>query len=77
MIPSEARRLIGRTIVAIDLGGSWETDEHGGQRQHMHMHPSITLDDGTELRFYVEEHPTGDGALYGVHIIKKARRAKP
>lgn len=74
MKPSEAKKLIGKKIAAIDLGGCWEEDEHGGQRCFMHMHPTITLDDGTKLYFHVEEHPSGDGHSYGVEICWARKR---
>lgn len=68
MTPKQAQALVGRTIVAIDPGGSWEADEHGRNRQYMH-YPSITLDNGVVLRFHAEEHPSGDGQAYGVDIV--------
>jgi hypothetical protein len=76
MTPKEAEKLIGRRIVAVDLGRSWETDLHGGGRVLMHMHPSIALDDGSVLRFLVEEHPSG--TEYGVDflVVKPRRVAK-
>lgn len=64
MKKSEAKRLIGRTIAAIDLDASWEGE--GRNRVLMHA-PTITLDDGTTLRFVVEEHP--EGGEYGVDIV--------
>lgn len=59
----EAKRLVGRTIVAVDLQATWEGD--GPNRVRMHK-PRITLDDGSVLTFLVEEHP--DGAAYGVDL---------
>lgn len=72
MTPKEARGLVGRRIVAVDAGGSWETDEYGGCRTHMH-YPKITLDDGTVLRFRSEEHPCGAGE-HGTYIVIKPPR---
>jgi hypothetical protein len=60
---------VGRTIVKVDMQGRWETDTYGGCREYMHD-PAITLDDGSVLRFHVEEHPTGDGGAYGVDILR-------
>lgn len=66
MNAKQAKRLVGRKIVAVDLGGRWEGD--GGCRVWMHD-PTITLDDGSRLRFVVEEHPIG--ADYGVSIVRR------
>lgn len=68
MMPHDAKRLIGRKIVAVDLQGTWETDLYGGGRRYMHD-PRITLDDGSVLRFVVEEHPAG--SPYGVDIVRE------
>ena len=66
MSPREAKRLVGRTIVAVELNGSWK----GERRLRSYMHaPVITLDDGTFLRFTVEEHP--EGGEYGVNIVRE------
>lgn len=76
MTPKEAKRLVGRTIAAVDLGGSWETDIHGGSRVYMHF-PTVTLDDGTVLSFIAEEHPSGD-STYGIEICaRRPRRETP
>lgn len=50
------------------MNASWETDLHGGCGCTMH-YPVIYLDDGTELRFRMEEHPSGDGHSHGIDII--------
>lgn len=71
MMPFEAKRLIGRKIVKVDMGGHWDADLYGGSRRYMHD-PTIALDDGTELRFVVEESPSGDH--YGVNIVQTKRR---
>lgn len=66
MKPSEAKRLVGRKIVAVDLDPSWEGT--GLNRVLMH-NPTIRLDDGSYLRFVVEENP--DGGEYGVDIVRE------
>ena len=73
MTPSEAKRLIGRTIVAVDLDATWEGE--GLHRRRMHS-PRVFLDDGSQLYFVVEEHP--DGGEYGVDIgITRSRKSGP
>src|SRR5688572_20579923 len=71
--------LIGRTIVAVDLGAHYPTQTTGsihddkplGERQvrdygKMHQ-PEITLDNGARLRFHTEEHP--EGHEYGTKVL--------
>ena len=74
MKPSEAKRLIGRTIVAVDLRSSWEGK--GGARTLMHD-PIIRFDDGSVMMFMGQEHP--DGGELGVGLIYARARpaAKP
>lgn len=62
--PSD-RELHGRTIVAFHAGAYRVPD--GRQTKTMHD-PEIVLDDGTVLRFVVEENP--DGGEYGVKVIR-------
>ena len=74
MTPKQAQRLVGRTIVAVELNATWETDIGSHTRVKMHD-PTITLDDGSRLRFVVEEHPSGDGyGVHPVHVRPKGRR---
>lgn len=68
MTPKEAKRLIGRTIVAVDLNATWESEEGSKHRRLMHD-PVFTLDDGSRLSFVVQEHP--EGAEYGVCPIRR------
>jgi hypothetical protein len=65
MTPAQAKKLVGRTIVDVDMDEGWEGD--GPQRVRMHS-PTVTLDDGSLLRFVVEEHP--EGGEYGVDIVR-------
>lgn len=71
MTPKETKTVIGRTIVAIELDATWEGE--GRWRRRMHR-PTIILDDGSALRFVVEEHP--DGGEYGVDIVHRKSRKK-
>jgi hypothetical protein len=59
------RHVIGRRIVAVEMNTVKVKDEGYGGRMH---DPRITLDDGSTLRFVVEEHP--EGAEYGVNIVR-------
>ncbi len=61
---SAARYLLGRTIVAVDLN-EFEDDEGGKCTD-----PVIVLDNGSQLRFVVQEAP-GVGE-YGVCICRDA-----
>lgn len=72
MTPKQAKALVGRTIVAVDLNASWQGE--GLDRVRMH-NPTIHLDDGTAIRFLVEEHP--EGAEYGVDLVRTKRAMKP
>lgn len=63
-------KLVGRTIVKVDLDPSWESAEGGGNRRRMHS-PRFTLDDGAVLFFVVEEHP--EGGEYGVDVGRNER----
>lgn len=66
-----ARELVGKRITAFRANPS--KDGAGGT----YHDPCITLDDGTSLRFVVQE--TDEGASYGVLVVRtKARpRSKP
>ena len=68
MTPKEAKRLIGRTIVAVDLRSHWESRDSGKQRTLMHD-PVLTLDDRSQVSFAVEEHPEGAG--YGIKPVRR------
>lgn len=72
MTPSQAKRLVGRTIVAVDLDADWAGEGHSRVLMH---DPTITLDDGSRLRFVVEEAP--DGGEYGVDLVHAGGRRTP
>ena len=59
------RDLVGRTIVAVDLGRF--ADGRGGWA----FQPVITLDNGRRLTFSVQETDTGE---YGVELLLSAPR---
>lgn len=67
MTPKQARRLVGRTIVAVELNE--EVIE--GERM---TSPLLTLDDGSVLSFYAQESP--DGGEYGVGLVRSERKKK-
>jgi hypothetical protein len=66
-----ARYLVGRTIAAVELH-PFETGRY--RAQGTSFAPVITLDDGTELRFLVQET---EGSEYGVEIIRSQRKPVP
>ncbi len=73
MTLATARLLVGRTIVAVDL----RPFDGGSPQEIRNCHdPVITLDNGAQLTFSVQETDSGDG--YGVrpnyHPKQKAKQ---
>lgn len=61
---ANARLLVGRTIVAVDLQ-SYDDEIATGKKTGQRIHdPRITLDNGAVITFIVQE--TDNGATYGV-----------
>ena len=65
-MPFNPKWLIGRTITRVDMHTQRVLDNGGPRYRTMHF-PVITLDNGAELSFFVEEDP--NGAEYGVDFI--------
>lgn len=69
--PSE-RELKGRTIVRLELHARRIRNGRAGTITM--TDPEIYLDDGSILRFTVQEHP--DGGDYGVQLIRSTPAAR-
>ncbi len=72
-----ARDIVGRRIVGFRSNPQGEARSRGapdgahipGDREHYHD-PVIVLDDGSELRFHVEET---DWGVYGVTVVRSKK----
>lgn len=69
------RRLIGRTIVDVDIRPVWDAE-----RGRYTTDPVLYLDNGARVTFNVEE--TGSGSDYGIRLHywrphKKDKKAQP
>jgi hypothetical protein len=68
VMSARARDLIGRKIVAVDLGRQWDKE-----RKVWFHQPRLTLDNGRRVWFMTEETETGD---YGTKICISDAKAR-